>query len=124
MAQKRRMFQNDLKPDYSTLLTDVELDDEGEPIESTRTPVDLTTATAVRVIGVLTVTNQAPVEKFDRLASTIDSEGHVTMEWVAGDTDTVGLIGTEVEVMWTGAKPQTFRPPELVQIVADLGGTA
>lgn len=122
MAQKRRMFQNDLKPDYSTLLEDVELDEEGE--EVSRTPVDLSTAIAVRVIGVLTEPRTAPVAKFDREASTTDNAGRVTMLWEDGDTDTVGLISTEVEVMWTGNKPQTFRPPELVQIVADLGGTA
>lgn len=124
MAVKKRMFRHDLKPDYSVMLTDVETNSEGEVVESTRRAVDLSTATAVRVIGMITVPGGVPTHKFDRSASGTDSEGNVTMEWQVGDTDTVGLLSTEVEVMWTGSKPQTFRPPELVQILEDFGGTA
>lgn len=122
MAVKKRMFQNDLKPDYSVVLTDVQTDSEGRVLSTV--VVDLSTAVAVRVIGVITPTNGVATPKFDRDATTTNSQGVVTMQWVHGDTDTLGLISTEVEVMWPGNKPQTFRPPELVQILADLGGTA
>lgn len=117
MAVKKKMYQNDLKPDYVVQLTDVDPD-------GTITEVDLTTATAVRVIGVLVPTGGVAEDKFDRPATSADSGGLVMMEWEVGDTDTLGLLSTEVEVMWPGDKPQTFRPPELVQILADLGGTA
>ena len=116
MAVKKTMYPNDLKPDYSVQLTDVSA-------SGVVTNVDLASATDVRVIGVL-VAGNVTTEKFDRSATTADSNGVVTMLWEEGDTDTVGLISTEVEVMWPGDKPQTFRPPELVQILPDLGGTA
>lgn len=117
MAEKKIMYQGDLKPDYVVNLFD-------KLPNGTEVPVDLTTAEEVRVIGVVTPTNGTATPLFDRPASSISNAGVVTMEWVDGDTDTVGLISTEVEVMWTGSKPQTFRPPELVKVLVDLGGTA
>lgn len=117
MAVKKKMYQGDLKPDYSVALTDVSA-------AGVVTEVDLSTATAVRVIGVLVPPGGVAEPLFDREATTTNSDGLVTMEWVDGDTDDLGLVSTEVEVMWTGDKPQTFRPPELIQILADLGGTA
>lgn len=123
MAQKRIMYQGDLKPDFSTLLEDVELDKDGE--EVSRTPVaDLGVADEVRLIGVITAPGQQQAPLFDREVSTVDGDGNVTMEWEDGDTDTVGLIQTEVEVMWPGQKPQTYRTAELIRILPDLGGTA
>jgi hypothetical protein len=69
-------------------------------------PIDLTTATAVRIIvTTLDKTN----ELLDR-AVTIDAgtDGWVELEWQAGDTATVGRYLVEFEVMWPSNKPQTF----------------
>ena len=98
-----KMYRGDLKPDLTITCTDDEA------------PVNLTTATAIRVIG---VRNGTVV--FDR-AGTGTAEGVVTMAWQAEDTATAGHIQVEAEVMWPGNKPQTFRPAGVVEIVPDLG---
>jgi len=77
--------------------------------------LDLTTATSIRVIGIMGAT-----EIFDR-AVTGSALGVITMPWQTTDTDAVGRIVVETEVTWPGAKPQTFRPNETVEILADLG---
>lgn len=85
-----------------------------------RTPVNLTGATAVRVIGAIN-----GVVIFDRAATSFaGTAGVVTMAWQAGDTDTVGLMNIEAEVMWPSSRPQTFRAVRGVQILEDLGGSA
>jgi hypothetical protein len=67
------------------------------------TPIDLTTATTVRVLGVMNGTLL-----IDREATSTNSVGRVTMDWIAGDTDLAGTIYFEVEVTWTGGGIQTF----------------
>lgn len=98
-----KMYRGDLKPDLVISCTD-----DGEP-------VDLTTAVTVRVIGV-----RNGVTVFDR-AVTGTADGKVTMEWQAADTAETGRILVEAEVTWPGDKPQTFRPGEAVDVVADYG---
>ena len=116
MPAKRRMYKGDLKPDYSVALVDVAEDD-------TETPIDLSTATSVRVVGVHIDTETGTVTPvFDRAADTYTAGGVVTMAWQAGDTDQVGFIYTEVEIMWPGNKPQTIRPPEVIDVRDDYGG--
>lgn len=97
-----RMYRGDLKPDLT-----ITCSDDGQP-------VDLTTAVGVRVIGV-----RGSIVAFDRTV-TGGADGVVTMEWQAEDTATPGRLLVEVEVMWPGSKPQTFRPASnAVDIVAD-----
>ena len=67
-------------------------------------PVNLTTATSVRVIakrGLTTV--------FIDTAPTRDNvNGIVTHAWAGTETDTAGRLMCEVEVTWPSAKLQTF----------------
>lgn len=99
-----RMFRGDLKPDLSITCYDG------------ADPVNLSTASTVKVIGV-----RDGVALFNRAATSAGADGVVTMEWQAGDTSTVGQIAVEVEVTWPGGKPQTFRPAESVKVEPDLG---
>lgn len=121
MAKKKIMYQGDLKPDYEAALTLV-------PDSGPAGPVDLSTALEVRVIALLvqgTGNAQTTTLLFDRRVTDIQDTwetGRVFMEWQPPDTAQLGLISTEIEVMWDGEKPQTFRPPELVQIIEDFGG--
>ena len=86
-----RIKRGDLLPVWSATLYDG------------TTPVNLATATSVRVIGVF-----AGEKIIDREATSKNSVGVVTMDWEAGDTDTAGTIYFEVEVLWPGSLPQTF----------------
>ncbi len=95
-----RLYTGDLKPDLTLTITDDGV------------AVDLTVATSVTVIGYLD-----GVQKFSR-AATVTAQGLATMAWVAGDTTTAGVIYLEVVIDWPGAKPQTIRPNEVVEIVA------
>jgi hypothetical protein len=96
------MRRGDLKPD---LKVDV-IDELGL--------VNFTLATAVRMIGVLN-----GVVLFDRPATSTDL-GVATMAWQTGDTDEPGTITVEVEAMWSGGKPQTFRTLNKVRVLPDL----
>lgn len=99
------MFRGDLKPDLTVTLTDGEDD----------AAVDLTAATAIRVIG-----KKDGVKIFDRAPTgTPGVDGVVVMQWLAADTDEAGVIAIEVEVMWPNTKPQTFRPTGSVRVLAD-----
>lgn len=117
MPAKRRMYKGDLKPDYQATLTT-------ELPGGSIVPLDLSTAVGVRVIGVLIDPETGAVLStvFDRAATTYNDQGVVTMEWEPGDTDTVGWLASEIEVMWPNSKPQTVRPPEVVDIRDDFGG--
>lgn len=99
------MFTGDLEPDLQIIL-------------SARTPVDATTATSVKIVG-----RRDGTIIFDRAATSVTAVGDtsvVTMAWVAGDTDTPGRITIEVEVVWPGARPQTFQPQGGVQVDRDF----
>ena len=100
-----RISRHDLKPDLQATCYDGD------------TPVDLTTALAIKVNA---QRDGAPA--FSRTA-TGDAEGRVTMPWQPGDTDTTGILKVEVEVTWPGGggKPQTFPIDDVVQIDPDLG---
>ncbi len=81
------------------------------------TPVDLTTATSIRVIGRRA---GATTNLFDRTV-TGTSGGVVTMQWQTADTAVAGRIKVEVEVTWPGSKPQTFPVRDAVDVYDDLG---
>lgn len=106
-----RLFRNDLLPALEVTCANY------NPVTKVSTPVDLTTATSVKVIGV----RDDGTSVFSRAATSATALGVVTMNWQSGDTTTVGNIRVEVEVTWPGSKPQTFRPSELVEVVADYG---
>lgn len=59
---------------------------------------------------------------FDRVPTfvVVGATSVVAMQWEAGDTATIGRIDVEVEVMWPGNKPQTFRPATGVTIAEDF----
>ena len=98
-----RMYRGDLEPDLVVTCYD------------DTTPVDLTGASSMKIIG-----SRDGMVLFSRPV-TGTAEGLITMSWEAGDTAEVGRIQVEVEVTWPGSRPQTFRPPQVVEVVADLG---
>lgn len=81
-------------------------------------PVDLTPATAVRVLAKPSVAG-APLIAKPALSAT--AEGVATMKWDAGDTDLVCTMECEVEVIWPTGDKQTFRADGRVLIYPDLG---
>jgi len=94
------MYRHDLKPD---LVLDIE--DNG-------VPVNFTSAVSVRAIG-----KKNGLVVVDRPA--VGDLGTVTMEWQTGDTATPGTLTFEVEAIWPGAKPQTFRAGNKVVVLPD-----
>lgn len=103
------MYTGDLEPALEVTL-------------SAADPVDVTTATAVKIIG----TRDGETAVFTRAPTTTTVVGDtsvVTMAWVDGDTDDPGRIYIEVEVQWPGVRPQTFRAGA-VDIKTDYGGIA
>lgn len=98
-----RMFRGDKKPDLVITCSD------------NGAVVNLTAATSIRLIG---VSNGVVV--IDAAVSGT-ATGVVTYVWQTVDTATVRTIKVEVEVTWPGAKKQTFRPGDAVQIVPDYG---
>lgn len=96
MAADFDIKQYDLLPDL--LLT---VADDGEP-------VDLSAASSAKLIvsnrsGILI---EAEVEIEDQ--SDEENWGKVRYVWQNGDTAEVGTYNMEVEVMWAGARPETF----------------
>lgn len=87
-----KIKRGDLMPSWSATLYDDNV------------PVDLTSATGVRVLA----TGEDGTLVIDRQASSKNSVGVVTMDWEPGDTDIARTLLFEVEVTWTGARPQTF----------------
>ncbi len=102
-----RIKRGDLLPALTATLTDT-------PAGGVTAPVNLTTATGIRVIGRRA---GATVNLFDR-AATGSAAGVVTMPWQAADTAIVGRIWVEYEVTWPGAKPQSF--PARGQLAVDV----
>jgi hypothetical protein len=81
--------------------------------------VNLSTATAIRVIGV-----RYGVTIIDRATTLPGSAvGTVTIPLEAGDTALAGTILCEVEVMNPGAKPQTYPVDGYyrIEVIQDLG---
>lgn len=79
--------------------------------------VNLTTASSITVKGY-----KPDGTTFSR-AVTGDANGVITMAWLATDTENVGDLLTEVEVIWPGSKPQTF-PADgylVTRIYQDIG---
>lgn len=103
-----RMKQHDTSPSLQATITDT---DAG-------TPVNLTTASAVKVIGKL---NGQVV--FSRVATSVTNNGVVTMNWQAADTALAGLLMVEFEITWPDGTVQTMPPTGhlYVLIEPDLG---
>lgn len=110
-----RIYRGDLTPDLEITCTNRVYNPATGRHDQT-TPVDLTAATTVKVIGV-----RDGVEVFNRPVNDDAPDGVVTMPWQPGDTDTPGQIVVEVEVTWPGGKLQTFRPQDYVTVAPDLG---
>lgn len=106
-----KIKKGDLLPQWRVTLYD------GEPVAGNE--VDLSTANGVVIIGVMDGTKI--IDR--RAASSFNGSGVVTMDWQAADTDTAGIIAFEVEVMWPGAKPQTFPVDDylITTVYEDLG---
>ncbi len=104
MTHDRKIKRGDLAPALTITVTD-----KGKV-------VDLTEAASVRVIGVMDGT-----EIIDRGATTFTELGIVTLDLLPGDTDTVGIIIIEVEIMWPGNKPQSVRTDNRLIVTPDLG---
>ncbi len=102
-----RIKRGDLLPVLTATLTDT-------PAGGVAAPINLTTATGIRVIG-----RRAGVATnlFDRTV-TGTAAGVVTMPWQAADTAIAGRLWVEIEVTWPGSKPQTF--PARGQLAVDV----
>jgi len=103
-----RMKQHDTAPPLRATLTNT--DDAG-----TITPVDLTAASAVKVIG-----SRNGTALFTRTV-TGTNQGVVVMPWSVGDTAAPGLINVEIEVTWPGspATVQTFPANGTLTVLVD-----
>ena len=79
-------------------------------------PVDLTSATAVRVVGM-----QGTTQVIDDDAPSLGdpTDGVVTHTWVEGETDTVGRIWVNVVVTFADGATQTF--PPYGSLAVDIG---
>lgn len=116
MPTKIIMYRNDLKPDVVILCAR-----NGVPVNLLAAEVE-----DVFFVGSRTI-DGVPTTVFRRLATEVSSGGVARMEWVDGDTDDTGTLKVEVEVVWTSAKPETFRPvdengeQQVFSIVADYG---
>lgn len=84
---------------------------------------DLSGVTSWKVIGkqgsTIVFTDIAP----DVAVGTPATSAVVTHDWVAGETDSPGVMNIEVEATWPGGRPQTFPPSgyDIVKIEPDLG---
>lgn len=113
MANTRTVKQHDTYPPLVATLSDLS------------GPVDLTTATAVKLIAVSlthTITGACSISD--------PTNGVVSYAWVTGDTAFTGTYTLEFEVTWTGGGIQTFpngsgtdssQNYKILYIVADLG---
>lgn len=102
-----KIYTGDLKPDLQITLSDSGSD-----------RVDVSDATAIRIIG-----KRGKTIIFDRPPTSYQIVGAtsvLSMEFEAGDTDTVGQIKIEVEVMWPDDKPQTFAPSSSISVKKDF----
>jgi len=109
MTSDLELRRGDLEPD---LVLDVTA---RNPVTGIRGPVDFTLATAIRVLG-----KKNGTLLVDR-SGIGTADGVVTMSWEIADTATPGTITFEVEAMWPGARPQTFRATNKVVVLPDFG---
>ncbi|HEY9415894.1 MAG TPA: hypothetical protein VIQ30_14115 [Pseudonocardia sp.] len=84
---------------------------------------DLTTVMSWKVIGkrgtTVVFTDASPVV----VVNDPPTSAAITHNWVAGETDTAGVISIEVEATWPGDRPQTFPSSgySVVRVEPDLG---
>lgn len=102
--------QHDLLPPYEAVLSD------------NGVPVDLTTATEVRLLtadktGL--ILNVLMTKDPDQ----VTNPGKVTYFWQSGDTAVAGSYKAEIQVIWPGTLPQTFPADGYLQLTIkkDLG---
>jgi hypothetical protein len=86
-----------------------------------KTPIDLTTITAARVI--ITTLDKSSLLMDRAITVEAGTDGWVSMNWQTGDTATVGRFRVEVEVIWPTDRPQTFPVHENAWLIIedDLG---
>lgn len=99
------MYTGDLKPDLKITL-------------SASDPVNIDDAVSVRIIGERD--GEIVIDRAPTSTEVVGDTSIVTMLWVDGDTDVPGTIAFEVEVIWPGPRPQTFRPRNGVTIAPDF----
>lgn len=95
------------------------------------TPVNLTSATAVRLLlandaGALVVDEAMAVDSGQGdvpAPGATTGRGWCQYAWQVGDTDVAAVLRLEVEVTWADGTKQTFPPDStaLVYVSADLG---
>jgi hypothetical protein len=79
------------------------------------------------VISWRVIARMGALPVFDDTAPDVDitsaTTAVVTHTWNDGETDVVGTMDVEVEAMWPGDRPQTFKPCgyNTVQVCQDLG---
>ncbi len=88
------------------------------------TPVDLTLASEARLL-LKNRTGLLVDALMDISAQTGETVGVVEYEWQSGDTDTLGTLQGEVQVLWPGQIPQTFPAKGYFNVIVnrDLGPT-
>lgn len=92
--------------DFNLKLGDLEPAVQISLVDSTGTPVDVTTATSVKFRMGDTLTH---IELFSREAAIDDPLlGQLTYAWQDGDTAAVGVFYGEFVVDWPGDRPQTY----------------
>lgn len=96
-----RLKQHDTAPPLRATITDG------------GTPVDLTPAT-IKVIG-----TRDGATVFSRAATTKNSSGVVSLNWLPGDTALPGLISVEIELAWPDGTVQTIPPSGYLQVMVD-----
>ena len=109
------MKRNDTRPKYKGQLMQT------DPLApATKIPVDLSTATGVKLIMRTGAGGEAKVNA--AAVITDPTNGRVEYTWVVGDTDTAGDFNAEWEVSWGGDK-QTFPSVGYLVIIIedDLG---
>lgn len=99
----------------------------GAQLTDNASPLNLTTATAVKMLMRLPAGPSPKVEAACTITNA--STGTITYTWQTGDTDTVGLYNVEFEITWNDGGIQTVPngtptgatgPYYTVEIVADL----
>lgn len=112
-----RIKQHDTAPALEADLTDR---DPTDPTGQARIPVDLTTATQIRVIAADDATRAV---LFSRTITGNDL-GHVELNWQTGDTNTAWqIMDIEFEVTTPDGKIRTYPPDDYIRVyvVGDLG---
>ena len=93
-------------------------------LDTSGDPVDLTTATGARLYMRDLAQDTLKLNNAAMSVVSPATNGTVRYEWVAGDTDTVGVYALEVVVTWSSGKTQKFPADDddnpLLEVAEDL----